>query len=138
MNLMSRLIRGVFTAPIRLYQRFISPMLTPRCRYAPTCSNYAVEAIDVHGLLKGLVLAVWRLLRCNPWSLGGVDYVPKKGRWTSEKWIPPEDWAGNATDIDYPTPMGMTPASTNVCGAHPQDVPANADRPQDAPGVRTS
>ena len=67
-------VRNVFTAPIRLYQRFISPAIPARCRYYPSCSHYAVGAIRRYGVLRGLVLAGWRLLRCNPWSHGGVDY----------------------------------------------------------------
>ena len=59
--------------PIRLYQRLISPLLGPRCRYHPTCSAYAVDAIRRFGILRGVVLAAWRVLRCNPWSRGGVD-----------------------------------------------------------------
>ncbi len=68
----------VLLALIRVYQRFISPLLPPRCRYYPTCSNYAVEAIKVHGPWRGLALAGWRLLRCNPLSDGGLDPVPPK------------------------------------------------------------
>ena len=62
-------------SPIRLYQRLISPLLGPRCRYHPTCSAYAVDAIRSFGILRGLVLAAWRVVRCNPWSLGGIDRV---------------------------------------------------------------
>jgi putative membrane protein insertion efficiency factor len=69
------LFRGVFLAPITLYQRFISPGLPARCRYYPTCSAYAAEAIRAYGPLRGLVLAAWRVVRCNPWSDGGVDHV---------------------------------------------------------------
>ena len=61
--------------PVRVYQRVISPALPRRCKYYPSCSQYAVEAIKRYGVLRGLVLAVWRLLRCNPWSHGGVDLV---------------------------------------------------------------
>jgi uncharacterized protein len=61
-------------APVRLYQRAISPALPQRCRYYPSCSEYAVQAIRRFGILRGLVLAAWRLLRCNPWSHGGVDF----------------------------------------------------------------
>ena len=71
----SRLVRGVVTAPIVLYQRLISPAIPRRCKYEPTCSRYAVEAIRRYGILRGLVLAGWRLLRCNPWSYGGYDPV---------------------------------------------------------------
>ncbi len=71
---MSSLVRMVLTAPIRLYQRFLSPLLAPRCRYYPTCSDYAVRSIERFGILRGSVLAAWRLLRCNPLSRGGFDY----------------------------------------------------------------
>ncbi len=89
-----RLIRSFFTLPIRLYQRFLSPLLPARCRYYPTCSSYAIEAVQVHGVLKGSVLGSWRVLRCNPWSLGGVDHVPEPGSWKASSWVPPEDWVG--------------------------------------------
>ena len=68
-------MRAVVIAPIRLYRRFISPALPARCKYHPSCSAYAVEAIRTYGVLRGLVLAAWRLLRCNPWSHGGIDPV---------------------------------------------------------------
>jgi uncharacterized protein len=68
-------LRSVFLAPIRLYQRFISPGLPARCKYHPTCSAYAVEAVRSYGVLRGSVLAVWRVLRCNPFSAGGIDPV---------------------------------------------------------------
>ena len=62
-------------APIQFYRRFISRFMPRHCKYHPSCSEYAVEAIRSYGVLKGLVLATWRLLRCNPWSHGGVDPV---------------------------------------------------------------
>ena len=68
-------MRAVVIAPVRFYQRFISRALPSRCKYHPTCSEYAVQAIRSYGVLRGLVLAAWRLLRCNPWSHGGVDPV---------------------------------------------------------------
>ena len=67
--------RGILIAPIRLYQRTISPALPSRCKYHPSCSEYAVQAVRRYGVLRGVVLAGWRLLRCNPWSHGGVDFV---------------------------------------------------------------
>ncbi len=70
-----RRLRAVAVAPIRLYQRAISPLVPPRCKYHPTCSQYAVESVRSFGILKGLALTGWRLLRCNPWSHGGVDRV---------------------------------------------------------------
>lgn len=63
---------------IRFYRRHISPHLGPMCRYYPTCSCYAIEAIETHGALKGGLLSVWRILRCNPMSKGGYDPVPAK------------------------------------------------------------
>ena len=60
---------------IRLYQRWISPMLGPACRYTPTCSQYAAEAIELHGA-RGELMGAWRLLRCHPFSRGGFDPVP--------------------------------------------------------------
>jgi putative membrane protein insertion efficiency factor len=72
---MTRLVVAVLSAPIRLYQRFVSPALPRRCKYEPTCSAYAAEALRVHGPLRGSVLATWRLLRCNPFSHGGYDPV---------------------------------------------------------------
>jgi putative membrane protein insertion efficiency factor len=62
--------------PIRLYQSCISPFLPPRCRFYPSCSTYAIQAIETHGPLKGLLLAAGRLLRCHPGSAGGIDPVP--------------------------------------------------------------
>ncbi|HZP53992.1 membrane protein insertion efficiency factor YidD [Actinocrinis sp.] len=66
---------------IRLYQLTISRMLGPVCRYYPSCSHYGYEAIAVHGSVKGSILTAWRILRCNPWSAGGVDPVPPRGAW---------------------------------------------------------
>lgn len=71
----ARALRRGASFPIVLYQRGISPGLPRRCRYEPTCSRYAVLAIREYGILRGSVLAAWRLIRCNPWSLGGYDPV---------------------------------------------------------------
>jgi len=71
----SRIARAVVIAPIVVYRRVLSPALPQRCKYEPTCSRYAVDAVKEYGILKGLVLGVWRLLRCNPWSYGGYDPV---------------------------------------------------------------
>lgn len=61
---------------VRLYQRVLSPILPPSCRYYPTCSNYAIEAIQRHGALKGSFMGIARILRCHPFVDGGVDKVP--------------------------------------------------------------
>jgi putative membrane protein insertion efficiency factor len=70
----SALLRGL----IRLYQLLLSPLIGPRCRYWPSCSEYAAEAIAVHGPARGLSLALGRLLRCHPWGGSGVDPVPSR------------------------------------------------------------
>jgi len=63
-------------AIIRFYRRWISPLLAPRCRFEPTCSAYAYEAIVRHGLLRGVARAMWRLLKCHPFHRGGFDPLP--------------------------------------------------------------
>ena len=63
-------------AAIRFYRKYISPGIPPRCRFVPTCSQYAIEAIEKYGALKGFLLAAWRILRCNPFCKGGYDPVP--------------------------------------------------------------
>ena len=77
---MTSLAANVLIAPIRFYQRFITPYTPATCRYYPTCSAYAVTALRTHGALIGTGLTIWRLLRCNPWSSGGIDRVPAKGQ----------------------------------------------------------
>ena len=72
-GLAARALMGV----VRVYQLVVSPWFAPRCRYYPSCSQYAVDAVRRHGAIKGTGLAIWRVLRCNPWSLGGVDHVPE-------------------------------------------------------------
>ena len=72
---MSALALRVALAPVLAYQRLVSPLLPRRCKYEPTCSRYAVDAVRELGVLRGVVLAAWRLLRCNPWSHGGYDPV---------------------------------------------------------------
>ena len=76
MNPISRAIVTILCAPIRLYQRCISPLTPPACRFTPTCSQYALEALRKHGPLRGLYLAVRRILRCHPWGGSGYDPVP--------------------------------------------------------------
>ena len=71
-------MRTGLVALIRVYQRTLSPLLGPRCKYYPSCSEYAVQAIGRYGILRGTVLAAWRLLRCNPFSHGGYDPVSEQ------------------------------------------------------------
>ena len=71
-------LRELVLLPVRGYRRFVSPALPKRCKYHPSCSAYAVEAVRTYGVSRGSVLAGWRLLRCNPWSHGGYDPVERQ------------------------------------------------------------
>ena len=71
-----KVLRSVAVAPIVAYQLLISPFLGNNCRFYPSCSQYAKEAVLKHGVLRGVLLAVRRIVRCNPWNPGGVDIVP--------------------------------------------------------------
>ncbi|MCD8905817.1 membrane protein insertion efficiency factor YidD [Staphylococcus chromogenes] len=71
-------MKRLFIAPIRFYQKFISPLTPPSCRFYPTCSNYTIEAIQVHGVLKGTWLGIKRISKCHPLHKGGFDPVPLK------------------------------------------------------------
>ncbi|MDE6246952.1 MAG: membrane protein insertion efficiency factor YidD [Muribaculaceae bacterium] len=75
---MRRFISNLLILPIKFYQGAISPMFPPACRFTPTCSQYAIEAIQVHGPLRGSLLALRRILRCHPWGGSGYDPVPPK------------------------------------------------------------
>lgn len=72
-------MKRVLIKLIRLYQMHISSRSGPVCKYHPTCSQYGIEAIDMHGAFKGTFLTIWRFVRCNPFSHGGYDPVPEKG-----------------------------------------------------------
>ena len=74
-------MKRLLIAMINFYQKNISPNKPPMCRFYPTCSQYAKEAIEIHGPVKGLILALWRFLRCNPFSKGGYDPVPEYKCW---------------------------------------------------------
>jgi putative membrane protein insertion efficiency factor len=71
-------LRELVLVPVRVYRRVLSPALPKRCKYHPSCSAYAVEAVREYGVIRGSVLAGWRLLRCNPWSHGGYDPVEQQ------------------------------------------------------------
>ena len=72
-------MKKIFISLIRYYQCHISPLLGKnKCKYYPTCSQYTLEAVQIHGAFKGLMLGIWRILRCNPFSKGGYDPVPEK------------------------------------------------------------
>lgn len=139
------LIRHIGLLPIRAYRTFISPLLPPSCRYTPSCSTYALDAINTHGLVKGTLLLTWRLLRCNPWSHGGVDHVPEIGQWKPTPWEPPDDWVGHGEGewIPMGLPESLTPAERAQItyqdtrslenqsneAQHTTDHPATAGRP---------
>lgn len=76
MNAISKAVVWVLCLPILFYRKFLSPLKPPCCRFTPTCSQYAIEALRKHGPIKGLGLAIWRILRCNPWGGSGYDPVP--------------------------------------------------------------
>ncbi len=71
-------MRYLLLIPIKLYQLLISPLLGSNCRFQPTCSQYAYDSVQDHGMLKGFVLAAKRIGKCHPWHEGGFDPVPKK------------------------------------------------------------
>ena len=73
---MSRLINFIFILPIKIYQLVLSPLIGPSCRFNPTCSHYAIQAISKYGALKGLYLGLKRIIRCHPWGESGNDPVP--------------------------------------------------------------
>lgn len=72
------MLRTIAVWLIRFYQRYISPLMLPVCRFYPSCSHYAVESIETHGAWRGFLYAAWRVLRCNPFVPGGYDPVPRR------------------------------------------------------------
>ncbi len=127
---MTSLPAKLLIAPIRFYQRFITPYTPATCRYYPTCSAYAVTALRTHGAVVGTGLTIWRLLRCNPWSSGGIDKVPAKGQlWHRHAAdLPPTDIA--MTDID------MTDHDSSDGGAARQGASGEYSGQQDPVGQR--
>ena len=76
MRFLQNIVSNILIMPIRFYQKCISPLTPPACRFTPTCSQYAVEALQKYGPIKGMYLAIRRLLRCHPWGGHGYDPVP--------------------------------------------------------------
>lgn len=84
--MVNKIIGFIIIKIIRGYQIFISPIKGPTCKYYPSCSSYMIQALQKHGIIKGLILGLYRLLRCNPFSNGGVDLVPEKNHWKAPKY----------------------------------------------------
>lgn len=91
-------MKKILVRLIKLYRKYISPMKSrPSCRFYPTCSQYAIEALETHGVFCGILLTVWRILRCNPFCRGGFDPVPDKFLWSKKAKNTPET---NISDED--------------------------------------
>ena len=84
MSNVSRLASSALIAMVRGYQVALSPMMGGACRFEPSCSNYMIEALNVHGAVKGTLLGLWRILRCHPWGDYGYDPVPPRGAWRNK------------------------------------------------------
>lgn len=84
LGLVMKALAWLLVLPILFYQHFITPYTPPSCRFTPTCSEYGRQALLKHGPIKGLLLTLWRILRCNPWGGSGYDPVPPKGKWRNE------------------------------------------------------
>jgi hypothetical protein len=132
---------ALLIAPIRFYQRFITPYTPASCRHYPTCSAYAVTALRTRGALVGTALTVWRVLRCNPWSAGGIDYVPPKGHWrNAERDSRPR--AGSSMAAVRELEFGhagkhrergeAVASSTTVCSAESRPAGTDLDAPRSA------
>ena len=85
------MVRQALIALVRGYQVCLSPMMGWACRFEPSCSNYMIEALTVHGAVKGTLLGLWRILRCHPWGDYGYDPVPAKGTWKNEEFRKVDD-----------------------------------------------
>lgn len=110
--MIGKVLTRALTSMVRGYQMVVSPWFAPTCRYYPSCSAYAIDALGEHGPIKGLYLSAWRLLRCNPWSKGGVDPVPTTHMSRN---------IGRARGGEAPAPPARTPDSptTDRAGDNP-------------------
>lgn len=97
-------MKYIAIALINFYRRFISPLFPAKCKYYPTCSAYALTAVKRFGFIRGTMLAVWRILRCNPWSLGGIDPVPEKFTFKASKF----DYESLGKEDENPDDNGET------------------------------
>lgn len=115
----------VLIAPIRFYQRFITPYTPATCRYYPTCSAYAVTALRRRGAVVGTVLTAWRLLRCNPWSDGGIDHVPADG-WPRRGGEPRPDVGCTTDEAPHDAPHGGSSVPDGAGSGHPVDYKSDS------------
>jgi len=105
---------------VKLWRAFASPSYAPCCKYYPSCSSYGLEALQLHGAMKGSVLTIWRLLRCNPWSKGGVDPVPgspledKLGEWWGTGAATSEMLVGPTEELKTNTSRAVVPGQSAV------------------------
>ncbi|MGZ6826990.1 MAG: membrane protein insertion efficiency factor YidD [Mycobacteriales bacterium] len=114
-----RLVVRALLVPLRFYQRWISPALGPRCRFAPSCSAYAAEALQVHGPLRGGLLATRRLLRCHPWNPGGHDPVPPARAASDSMSADTPHLSTEASDRSPDPDLTRTTDTRSRAGAHP-------------------
>jgi uncharacterized protein len=123
-------IARLLIAPIRFYQRFITPYTPASCRYYPTCSAYAVTALREHGALRGSWLTLRRLGRCNPWSAGGIDRVPPRRE--RHRHVESSD-CGPAITVDRTRPAEVLAGQLNDAS-----IPVRSGRPTAAPTEKST
>ncbi|OIV37235.1 membrane protein insertion efficiency factor YidD [Mangrovactinospora gilvigrisea] len=127
---------------IRLYQWTISPLLGPVCKYYPSCSHYGYEAVRVHGAVKGSALAGWRILRCNPWSAGGVDHVPPRKappwhRRLRDRFLVASGGGHSLESVSVDSVSGAYGEAANHSGSVPDNaVGPDRPRPASAPNAQ--
>jgi putative membrane protein insertion efficiency factor len=109
LNVLWRLPRLVLIALVRAYRLLLSPWVGQSCRFTPTCSAYAMQALQRHGAVVGVGLAGWRILRCNPWCHGGCDEVPDNMPWNRPKASPSAGLFSSLLERD----SGSAPAATD-------------------------
>lgn len=110
LNALWRLPRAALIGLVRAYRLVLSPWVGQGCRFAPTCSAYAIQALDKHGAIVGTGLAGWRILRCNPWCHGGCDEVPDNMPWNRTRATPPAGLFSTLLDGD----SGSAPTATTA------------------------
>lgn len=113
-------LRTIVLGVIRFYQLWISPLTPPSCRFYPSCSAYGMQSVERFGPLRGTRMAIWRIMRCNPWNPGGIDHVPAKG--------PDGRPAPSPSDHEPRIPAhlrDLDPSGPEVAGRHEHDEPTS-------------